>query len=118
VVTENLFAGRFRYVDELVRLGANITTEGHHAMMRGVEHLEGTTVHGSDIRAAAALIAGRAGRRGETTVDGLDHIDRGYDDFVERLNSLGAHRASREASPAELVDPGPRRLAHRARAAV
>ncbi|MGD0055128.1 MAG: UDP-N-acetylglucosamine 1-carboxyvinyltransferase [Acidimicrobiales bacterium] len=90
VVTENLFAGRFRYVDELVRLGANITTEGHHAMVRGVEHLEGTTVHGSDIRAAAALALAGLVARGETTVDGLHHIERGYDSFIERLNSLGA----------------------------
>src|SRR5580698_11191052 len=56
VATENLFVGRFRYVDELVRLGASITTEGHHAMISGVDHLTGTSVHASDIRAAAALI--------------------------------------------------------------
>jgi UDP-N-acetylglucosamine 1-carboxyvinyltransferase len=91
VVTENLFAGRFRYVDELVRLGANITTEGHHAMVRGVDHLEGTTVHGSDIRAAAALSLAALVAWGQTTVEGLNHIERGYDGFVERLTSLGAH---------------------------
>ena len=90
VVTENLFAGRFRYVDELVRLGASITTEGHHAMIRGVEHLEGTTVHASDIRAAAALTLAGLVARGETTVEGLEHVDRGYESFVPRLTSLGA----------------------------
>jgi UDP-N-acetylglucosamine 1-carboxyvinyltransferase len=91
VVTENLFVGRFRYVDELVRLGASITTEGHHAMIRGVEHLTGTSVHASDIRAAAALILAGLVAEGETTVSGLEHVDRGYDDFAGRLRSLGAN---------------------------
>jgi UDP-N-acetylglucosamine 1-carboxyvinyltransferase len=90
VVTENLFAGRFRYVDELVRLGASITTEGHHAMIRGVDRLVGTSVRASDIRAAAALVLAGLVAEGETTVTGLEHVDRGYDDFAGRLGSLGA----------------------------
>jgi UDP-N-acetylglucosamine 1-carboxyvinyltransferase len=91
VVTENLFVGRFRYVDELVRLGASITTEGHHAMIRGVERLVGTTVRATDIRAAAALILAGLVAEGETTVAGLEHVERGYDDFVGRLSRLGAN---------------------------
>jgi UDP-N-acetylglucosamine 1-carboxyvinyltransferase len=90
VVTENLFVGRFRYVDELVRLGANITTEGHHAVVRGVDHLVGTQVRATDIRAAAALALAGLVADGETVVGGLEHVDRGYDDFVGRLRSLGA----------------------------
>ncbi len=90
VVTENLFVGRFRYVDELVRLGASITTEGHHAMIRGVRHLTGTTVHGSDIRAAAALVLAGLVAEGSTTVSGMEHVARGYDDLPGRLSSLGA----------------------------
>lgn len=90
VVTENLFVGRFRYVDELVRLGATITTEGHHAMIRGVERLTGTTVRAPDIRAAAALTLAGLVAEGQTTVDGLEHAERGYDDFVGRLARLGA----------------------------
>jgi len=90
VVTENLFAGRFRYVDQLVRLGANVTTEGHHAMIRGVEHLTGTSVRASDIRAAAALILAGLIAEGETTFRGLEHVERGYDDLVGRLGTLGA----------------------------
>jgi UDP-N-acetylglucosamine 1-carboxyvinyltransferase len=90
VVTENLFVGRFRYVDELVRLGASITTEGHHAMIRGVASLQGTSVRGTDIRAAAALVLAGLVATGETTVSGLQHLERGYDDFVGRLSSLGA----------------------------
>lgn len=95
VVTENLFAGRFRYVDELIRLGASITTEGHHAMIRGVDHLIGTTVRGSDIRATAALVLAGLVAEGETTVEGMEHVDRGYDDFVGRLGRLGARVAAR-----------------------
>jgi UDP-N-acetylglucosamine 1-carboxyvinyltransferase len=91
VVTENLFAGRFRYVDQLVRLGANVTTEGHHAMIRGVERLTGTSVVASDIRAAAALILAGLIAEGETTFTGLEHVERGYDDLVGRLSALGAH---------------------------
>lgn len=91
VVTENLFSGRFRYVDELNRLGASITTEGHHAMIRGVAGLVGTTVRASDIRAGAALVLAGLVAEGQTTVTGLDHIERGYDHFVERLATLGAH---------------------------
>jgi len=91
VVTENLFVGRFRYVDELVRLGAFITTEGHHAMIRGVSRLTGTTVRASDIRAAAALVLAGLVADGETTVTGLEHAERGYDDFVGHLTRLGAH---------------------------
>ena len=91
VVTENLFTGRFRYVDQLVRLGANVTTEGHHAMIRGVERLTGTSVHASDIRAGAALILAGLIAEGETTFTGLEHVERGYDDLVGRLSALGAH---------------------------
>ena len=91
VVTENLFVGRFRYVDELVRLGASITTEGHHAMIRGVDHLVGTAVRATDIRAAAAMVLAGLVAEGETTVSGLDHVDRGYDDLAGRLASLGAN---------------------------
>ena len=91
VVTENLFVGRFRYVDELIRLGARITTEGHHAVVRGVESLVGTTVRATDIRAGAALVLAGLVAEGSTTVTGLDHLDRGYDHFVTRLRGLGAN---------------------------
>jgi UDP-N-acetylglucosamine 1-carboxyvinyltransferase len=91
VVTENLFSGRFRYVDELIRLGADIQTAGHHAVVRGVGHLSGTEVRGSDIRAAAALTLAGLVATGETRVGGYEHIARGYEDFVGHLRSLGAN---------------------------
>jgi UDP-N-acetylglucosamine 1-carboxyvinyltransferase len=90
VVTENLFDGRFRYVEELVRLGANIQTEGHHALVRGVDRLVGSRVRASDIRAGAALSIAGLVATGETDISGFEHIERGYDDFVGRLSSLGA----------------------------
>lgn len=90
IVTENLFSGRFRYVDELVRMGADIRTEGHHAVIRGVERLSGAPVRAPDIRAGAALVVAGLAAEGETVVCDPHHIDRGYEDFVGKLSALGA----------------------------
>jgi UDP-N-acetylglucosamine 1-carboxyvinyltransferase len=90
IVTENLFAGRFRYVDELVRMGADIRTEGHHAVVRGVPELSGAPVRAPDIRAGAALVVAGLRAEGETIVAGADHIDRGYEHFVAKLRGIGA----------------------------
>jgi UDP-N-acetylglucosamine 1-carboxyvinyltransferase len=90
IVTENLYPGRFRYVEELQRLGADIRTDGHHAVVRGVAGLSGAAVRAPDIRAGAALVVAGLAADGETTVTGVHHIDRGYDDLVGRLASLGA----------------------------
>jgi UDP-N-acetylglucosamine 1-carboxyvinyltransferase len=90
IVTENLFSGRFKYVDELRRMGADIRTEGHHAVIRGVPRLSGAQVKGSDIRAAAALALAGMAAEGETILSGASHIERGYEDFADRLRSVGA----------------------------
>jgi UDP-N-acetylglucosamine 1-carboxyvinyltransferase len=90
IVTENLFAGRFRYVDELVRMGADIRTEGHHAVIRGVVELSGAPVRAPDIRAGAALVVAGLRADGETVVSGAEHVDRGYECFVDKLVGLGA----------------------------
>ena len=90
IVTENLYPGRFRYVEELLRLGANISTDGHHAVVRGVSGLSGAPVRAPDIRAGAALVVAGLVAEGETTISGISHIDRGYDDLVGRLRALGA----------------------------
>lgn len=90
IVTENLFAGRFRYIDELVRMGADIRTEGHHAVVRGRPRLSGAPVRAPDIRAGAALVVAALGAEGATVVAGADHIARGYEDFVAKLAGIGA----------------------------
>jgi len=90
IVTENLYPGRFRYVEELIRLGANIRTTGHHAVVRGVPRLSGAPVRAHDIRAGAAMVVAGLAADGVTTVSGVQHIDRGYDDLVGRLAAVGA----------------------------
>ena len=90
IVTENIFAGRFRYVDELIRMGADIRAEGHHAVVRGVERLSGAPVRAPDIRAGAALVLAGLAAEGETFVGTANHIERGYQNLVGNLNSIGA----------------------------
>lgn len=90
VITENIYDARFRYVGELTRMGADITTEWQHAVVRGVERLSGCPVLAHDIRAGAALVLAGLRAEGTTIVDDVQHIDRGYEGFVERLASLGA----------------------------
>ncbi len=90
IVTENLFSGRFRYVDELVRMGADIRTEGHHAVIRGRERLSGAPVRCHDIRAGAALVVAALGAEGETEIRDPHHLDRGYADLVPQLEAIGA----------------------------
>ena len=95
VMTENVYAARFRYIGELNRMGADIRTEGQHVVVKGVEVLSGCEVDGTDIRAGAALVLAGLRADGETTVTNAHHIDRGYDGLVDKLASLGA-RISRE----------------------
>ena len=91
IVTENLFFGRFRYVEELRRMGADIRTEGHHAVVRGVERLSGAPVRAFDVRAGAALVLAGLVADGETVITDAHHVDRGYEDLDGKLVSLGAH---------------------------
>jgi UDP-N-acetylglucosamine 1-carboxyvinyltransferase len=90
IVTENLFSGRFRYVDELVRMGADIRTEGHHAVVRGRPRLSGAPVRAPDIRAGAALVVAALGADGDTVVADANHIARGYENFAGKLRAVGA----------------------------
>ena len=89
-VTENVFEGRFRYVDELRRMGADIRTVGKYAVVHGVERLSGAPVKAHDIRAGAALVVAGLGAEGTTVVSDAHHIARGYDDLAGTLASLGA----------------------------
>ena len=90
LVTENVFEGRFMFVNELKRLGAVITVDGHHAAVNGLPQLSGAPVAATDIRAGAALVLAGLVSEGITIVEDGFHIDRGYPDFAEDLRSLGA----------------------------
>ena len=90
VITENLYDARFRYMGELMRMGADISTEWQHAIIRGVEQLSGAPVLAHDIRAGAALVLAGLRADGETIVGDPHHVDRGYEGFVPKLASLGA----------------------------
>ncbi len=90
ILTENVFAGRFRYIPELVRMGADIRVEGHHAVVRGVPALSGAPVRAPDIRAGAALVVAGLAADGETLVSDAHHVARGYQDLVGNLANLGA----------------------------
>ncbi len=91
IVTENLFSGRFRYIDELRRMGADIRTDSHHAVVRGIERLSGAPVRAHDIRAGAALVIAGLGADGETVVADAEHLARGYDDIAGKLRGVGAN---------------------------
>jgi UDP-N-acetylglucosamine 1-carboxyvinyltransferase len=89
-ITETIFEQRFRHVDELRKMGADIAVQGTTARVRGVDHLAGARVLATDVRAAAALVLAGLGARGDTILDGLDHLDRGYDRMAEKLVACGA----------------------------
>jgi UDP-N-acetylglucosamine 1-carboxyvinyltransferase len=89
-VTENIFEGRFMFIDEILRLGADIRADGHHAVVRGREHLSGAPVRATDIRAGAGLVLAGLVAEGVTEVADAFHVDRGYEGFVEQLRGLGA----------------------------
>jgi UDP-N-acetylglucosamine 1-carboxyvinyltransferase len=99
MITENVFEARFRFVDEMIRLGADARTDGHHAVVRGVERLSSAPVWASDIRAGAGLVLAGLCAEGQTEVWDVEHIDRGYPRFVENLCALGADVARVHAEP-------------------
>ncbi|HEX5937638.1 MAG TPA: UDP-N-acetylglucosamine 1-carboxyvinyltransferase [Actinomycetota bacterium] len=90
IATENVFEGRFTYVDELRRMGADIRTEGHHAVIRGVERLSAAPVRAMDIRAGAAMAIAALTADGVSEIADVEHVDRGYEDFEGKLAALGA----------------------------
>jgi UDP-N-acetylglucosamine 1-carboxyvinyltransferase len=101
IVTENVFESRFMFVDELNRMGADIRTEGHHAVIRGVDHLSAAPVRALDIRAGAAMVIAALCADGVTAIEDMYHVDRGYQDFEAKLLGLGAEvRRERQLTPA------------------
>ena len=99
MITENIFDGRFSFIQELVRLGAEIRTDGKHAVVRGRERLSAAPVRATDIRAGAGLVIAALCAEGVTDVSHAHHVDRGYPDFVEHLRHLGADVRRVEAPP-------------------
>ncbi len=91
LVTENVFENRFMFAEELMRMGADVNLDGHHAVVEGVDKLMGAPVSCSDLRAGAALVLAGIAAEGETVVHDIYHIDRGYEDYVGKLRSLGAN---------------------------
>jgi UDP-N-acetylglucosamine 1-carboxyvinyltransferase len=89
IVTENLYSGRFAYVDELKRMDAEIRIDGHHAVVRGKPLLSGAPVRSHDIRAGACLSVAALAADGETVIADAHHIDRGYTDFVGKMRGIG-----------------------------
>jgi UDP-N-acetylglucosamine 1-carboxyvinyltransferase len=90
MITENLFEARFMFCDEIARMGADVRTDGHHAVVRGRDRLSGAPVRATDIRAGVGLVIAGLVAEGVTEVAEVDHIDRGYVRFEEQLRSLGA----------------------------
>ncbi|HVK21796.1 MAG TPA: UDP-N-acetylglucosamine 1-carboxyvinyltransferase, partial [Actinokineospora sp.] len=99
MITENLFEARFRFVEEMIRLGADARTDGHHAVVRGVERLSSAPVWASDIRAGVGLVLAGLRAEGVTEVWDVFHIDRGYPMFVENMQRLGADVRRVDAEP-------------------
>ena len=100
MITENVFEARFMFAQELARLGADLRTDGHHAVVRGVPMLSGAPVVAHDIRAGAALVLGGLAAQGTTVVAESHHIDRGYPWFAEALAAVGA-----DVSPTARLSP-------------
>jgi UDP-N-acetylglucosamine 1-carboxyvinyltransferase len=109
VVTENVYERRFRYANELVRMGADIRQEGRSAIIRGVPRLMGAQITASDLRAGAALVCAALAAEGQSEISGLEHIDRGYENMVQKFKSLGAQvneTSQEEEKETVCVQPG------------
>jgi UDP-N-acetylglucosamine 1-carboxyvinyltransferase len=89
-VTETIFENRFMHALELQRLGADISIQGNTAVVKGVEHLQGATVMATDLRASASLVIAGLVAEGETTIERIYHLDRGYEALEKKLSALGA----------------------------
>lgn len=90
MITENIFENRYMHVPELARMGANITVQGRSAIIRGVEELHGAEVMATDLRASLSLVISALAAEGETVIDRVYHLDRGYERLEEKLSNVGA----------------------------
>ena len=90
-MTETIFENRFMHVQEMQRLGANIDIDGNTALVKGVAELEGATVMATDLRASASLVLAGLVAKGQTVIERIYHLDRGYENLEEKFNALGAN---------------------------
>ena len=104
VVTESVWASRFKYVDELKRMGANIQVDGKVAIIEGVEHFDGAPIQAPDLRAGAALVIAGLAAHGTTRISQIQYIERGYENIVDKLRRLGADIRMTEVSDREAED--------------
>ena len=103
LVTEGVWSSRYRYVDELRRMGANIQVDEKTAVIEGVDHLSGAPIQAYDLRAGAAMVIAALAAHGESEISCVHYIERGYEDIVSKLRSVGANiRAVEEAEPGSL----------------
>ena len=91
IVTENLFEGRFKHIPELIKMGANVVVKDKTAIIMGVESLSGAEVSATDLRAGAGLVIAGLTAKGYTIVDNIHHINRGYENLMDELNSINAN---------------------------
>ena len=105
IVTESIFESRFKYVDELTRMGAQIKVEGNTAIIDGVDHFTGTRIIAPDLRAGAALVIAALAAEGRSDIHDIRYIERGYEDFPEKLRALGAdiRRVNDDDAPGRAV---------------
>ena len=89
IVIENIFENRYKYVQELNKMGAKITVEGKSAIIRGVRKIYGATVKATDLRGGAALVLAGLSAKGTTVVENIEYILRGYEDFDKKIRALG-----------------------------
>ena len=90
IMVENIFESRYKYVQELIRMGAKITVEGKSAIIKGTRKLYGTNVRATDLRGGAALVVAGLTAKGETTIEDIEYILRGYENLDKKLSILGA----------------------------
>lgn len=103
VITENVYERRFRYVNELIRMGADIKQEGRTAVINGVPKLTGAQTTAYDLRAGAALVCAALAAEGQSEISGIEHIERGYECMVEKLRSIGAQVSNHNEQEKETV---------------
>ena len=104
LVSEGVWDNRFKYVDQLIRMGANVQVDGTIAVFQGVKELTGAPVKANDLRAGAAMIVAGLMATGTTEIEDIQYIDRGYEDYVEKLKALGADIYRREFSDSDKVN--------------